>query len=74
MIKLVDYGGSAQRLPEGSECGALFKRNDMCFFRDWDARLSLAVFLSCRLRISTYTHSDVVLEGRVVEVASVFFL
>ena len=52
MTKLVDYGGSAQRLPEGSECGALFKRNDICFFRDWDARLSLAVFLSCRLRIS----------------------
>lgn len=52
MIKLVDYGGSAQRLPEGSECGALFKRNDMCFSRDYDARLSLAVFLSCRLKIS----------------------
>jgi len=33
MIKLVDYGGSAQRLPEGSECGALFKRNDVFFQR-----------------------------------------
>lgn len=69
------------RLPEGSECGDLFKGNDLWFFRDWDTRLSLAVFQYCRLRISErkekehflspiiyQVHSGFVWQGRRVEV------
>lgn len=37
-------GEYLMRFFEGSECGDLFKGNDLWFFRDWDIRLFLVVF------------------------------
>lgn len=81
MIKLVEYGGRPRRLPEGSECRAVFKRHMPSVFPASRKQGCLWLFLPCGRRISERkakehlllptrchtVHSDVVLEGRIIE-------